>query len=80
MVERMQSVSASEAACLRNSKRERKLTRVAAMLVGYFAFSWIPLLIVMFYNMACGDCVNQYVRYAARGLERYSKIPKDSQF
>ncbi len=69
----MQSASAMEAACMRNSQSERKLTRVAAMLVGYFAFSWIPLLIVMFYNMACGDCVNQYVRYAGCGWQRYSK-------
>ena len=64
MAERMQSVSAMEAASIRNNQSERKLIRVAAMLVGYFAFSWTPLLIVMFCNMACRDCVNQYVRYA----------------
>ena len=64
MAERMQGASTIETACIRNSQRERKLTRVAAMLVCYFAFSWIPLLVVMYYNISRGDCVNQYVRYA----------------
>ncbi len=62
MAERMQGGSGQEAAWNRSQQGERKLIRVATMLVVYFGFSWIPLLVIIFINISCGDCVDKYVR------------------